>query len=283
MDITKLMVVGSGTMGAGIAQVAAAGGLEVVMRDVDQKFVDKGLETINKSLDRFVKKEKITEAQKAEILSNITATTSIDEAADCGLIIEAITENLDLKKELFKSLDQVCANGTIFASNTSSLPVTEMALATKRPDKFVGMHFFNPVPMMKLVEVVKGPLTGEKAAKSVWDVALRMGKEPVAAKDTPGFIFNRLIVPYLNEAAWAVYEGVGSPADIDKAMKLGGNMPIGPLALLDMIGIDVQLHVSEIFYREFGDQKFAPCPLVRSMVRAGHLGKKSGKGFFDYE
>ncbi|MBI3894262.1 MAG: 3-hydroxybutyryl-CoA dehydrogenase [Candidatus Wallbacteria bacterium] len=279
----RIMVVGAGTMGSGIAQMAAQAGYQVIMRDVDEKLTARGLEIIRGSLERFVKKGTLTDAQKAETLSNIKTTTALSAAKDCDLVVEAVTENLELKLTLFKELDQVCSNGVIFCSNTSSLPVTQMALATSRPEKFAGMHFFNPVPLMKLVEVVRGPLTSDSTVATVRDVALRMGKEPVDAKDTPGFIFNRLIVPYLNEAVWAVYEGVGSPSDIDKAMKLGGNMPIGPLALLDLIGLDVQLHVSEIFHREFGDQKFAPCPLLRQMVRAGQLGKKAGKGFFDYK
>ncbi len=282
MDVKRIMVVGAGTMGSGIAQVAAQAGFKIILRDVDEKLTSRGLEIIRGSLDRFLKKGSITEAQKEETLSNVRTSTALADAKDCDLVIEAVTENLELKLGLFRELDGICSNGVIFCSNTSSLPVTQMALATSRPERFAGMHFFNPVPMMKLVEVVRGPLTSDSTVQLVRDVALRMGKEPVDAKDTPGFIFNRLIVPYLNEAVWAVYEGVGSPADIDKAMKLGGNMPIGPLALLDLIGLDVQLHVSEIFHHEFGDPKFAPCPLLRQMVRAGQHGKKSGKGFFNY-
>jgi 3-hydroxybutyryl-CoA dehydrogenase len=277
------MVAGAGTMGAAIAQVAAVAGYKVVLRDLEQKFLDRGLDNITFSLERMVRKGALTERQKADSLERITASTSLDDAAECDLVIEAIAENLEQKLALFRELDKVCPEATLFATNTSSLSVTEMAVATSRPARFVGTHFFNPVPVMKLVELVRGPLTGQEAIDSVREVLLKMGKEPVDAKDTPGFIFNRLIVPYLNEAIWALYEGVASAADIDKAMKLGGNMPIGPLALVDLIGLDVQLHVTETFHVEFGDPKFRACPLLRQMVRAGLLGKKSRQGFFKYE
>lgn len=283
MKISRVMVAGAGTMGAAIAQVAAVAGYRVVLRDLEQKFLDRGLDNITFSLERMVRKGALTERQKADALEHIVASTSLEEAAGCDLVIEAIVENLECKIAFFRELDRVCPEATIFATNTSSLSVTEMAVSTARPARFVGTHFFNPVPVMKLVELVRGPLTGQEAVDAVREVVLKMGKEPVDAKDTPGFIFNRLIVPYLNEAIWALYEGVATAADIDKAMKLGGNMPIGPLALVDLIGLDVQLHVTEAFHAEFGDPKFRPCPLLRQMVRAGLLGKKSRQGFFRYE
>ncbi len=282
LPVKTIAVIGTGTMGAGIAQAAAQAGAHVIMRDVDQKFVDRGRKTIEDSLARFAKKGTISDEQRQEILEHITATTDLQAVKDAELIIEAVTENMDVKKALFKELDHIAKEHAVFATNTSSLSVTEMARATSRPENFVGMHFFNPVPLMKLVEVVRTPNTSEGTIKLAHDVAVGLGKEPIITKDKPGFIFNRLIIPYLNEALWAVYEGVGSAQDVDRAMKLGGNMPIGPCALLDLIGIDVQLHACTTLFEEFGNPKFAPCPLNRSMVRAGLLGKKTGKGFYDY-
>ncbi|MHB2016295.1 MAG: 3-hydroxyacyl-CoA dehydrogenase family protein [Candidatus Xenobia bacterium] len=278
----KIAIVGSGAMGSGIAQVAAGMGVSVVVRDVNQAQLDKALKTIDGSLARIVKKGTISEADKVKIMGQIKTTTSVQDLADADLLIEAVFEEMEVKKTLFRELDPIVKAECIFATNTSSLSVTEMAMTTKRPDRFVGMHFFNPVPMMKLVEVVRTPFTTDAAFQTAWDVSLAMQKEPIACKDTPGFIFNRLIIPYLNEAMWALSEGVGSVEDIDRAMKLGGNMPIGPLALLDLVGIDVQLHACETLHREFGDPKFRPCPLNRRMVRAGLIGKKTGKGFYDY-
>ncbi|MBI2266109.1 MAG: 3-hydroxybutyryl-CoA dehydrogenase [Armatimonadetes bacterium] len=277
-----IAVIGAGTMGSGIAQTAAQLGFSVIMRDVDHKFVDKGLKGIKDSLARFQKKGALTEADMNQALGRIMCTTDLSAIKEADLVVEAVTEDMSLKKELFRELDQLCPPKTVFASNTSSLSIAEMSLVTGRPEKFVGMHFFNPVPMMKLVEIVRTPRTSDETFHTAFEVARKLGKTPIGAKDTPGFIFNRLIVPYLNEAMWALHEGVGTVADIDAAMKLGGNMPIGPLALLDLIGIDVQLLVCETFHREFGDPKFRPCPLNRQMVRAGYLGKKCGKGFYDY-
>ncbi len=282
VEISRLFVLGGGTMGNGIAQVGAQGGYEVTLWDLDEGAVQKGLKAIDSSLDRMVKKEKLTPAERDQVRGRIRGTTRLEDAASSDLLIEAVVEDMGVKKDLFARLHGIAPAHAVFATNTSSLPVTEMAMASGRPDRFVGMHFFNPVPMMKLCEVIRTPRTGDAAVAAATEVATRMGKTPVKAKDTPGFLFNRLIIPYLNEAAWAVYEGVGSPEDIDTAMKLGGNMPIGPLALLDMIGIDVQEKVSDIFHKEFGDPKFRTCPLVRQMVRAGHLGRKTGKGFFEY-
>lgn len=282
IDVKKIAVIGSGVMGAGIAQVSAQMGVPVIMTDLEESFLQKGKKTIEESLSRIVKKGGVTEEAKKGILDRITTSSSMQEAKDADLVIEAVNEEMGIKKEVFQALDRSCKPEAILATNTSSLSVTELALVTRRPERVLGLHFFNPVPVMKLVEVVRTPFTSDDAFQAVWDVAKKMGKEPIAAKDTPGFIFNRLIIPYLNEAMWALYEGVGSVEDIDKAMKLGGNMPIGPLGLLDLVGIDVQLHACETFYREFGDPKFRPCPLNRLMVRAKRYGRKTGKGFYDY-
>jgi len=282
LPVKTVAVIGSGTMGSGIAQVAAQAGARVILRDVEQRFVDKALGVIGDSLGRFAKRGLITEEQREEAVKRIVSATDMGAVKDADIVIEAVTEDRETKLRLFRDLDAVCPPNVIFATNTSSLSVTEMARETKRPDKFVGLHFFNPVPMMKLVEVVRTPSTSEETVKVAWELSLAMGKDPILTKDKPGFIFNRLIIPYLNEAMWALYEGVGTVDDIDRAMKLGGNMPIGPLALLDLIGIDVQLHACETLHEEFGDPKFRPCPLNKSMVRAGMLGKKTGKGFYDY-
>lgn len=280
--IKTVVVLGSGAMGSGIAQVLAQTGYSVIVRDTEDRFLKKGKEGIEDSLSRLVKKGAVSSSEKETVLNRLLLTTEIEKVKEGDFIIEAVTEDLEIKKELFRKIDSVAKPGAIIATNTSSLSVTELALCTKRADKVVGMHFFNPVPVMKLVEVVKTAYTSKETFQITWDLAKRMGKEPIEAKDTPGFIFNRLIIPYLNEAFWAVYEGVGKVEDIDKAMKLGGNMPIGPLQLLDLVGLDVQLHACETFYREFGDPKFRPCPLNRQMVRAGYLGRKVKKGFYDY-
>lgn len=280
--VGSLAVIGSGTMGSGIAQIAAAAGYQVILHDVQQSFVERALQSIGGSFDKFVQKGKMAADEREAALARIRTATNLSAAKDADLVVEAITEKIEAKLALFGELDRLCKPGTIFASNTSSLSVTEMARGTGRPDQVVGMHFFNPPPLMKLVEVVRTPLTSEATFRAVWEVAEKMGKTPVETRDTPGFIFNRLIIPYLNEAMWAVYEGAGKVQDIDAAMKLGGNMPIGPLALLDLIGIDVQLHACGALYQEFGDPKFRPCPLNKAMVRAGLLGKKTRKGFYDY-
>ncbi|HEY3997876.1 MAG TPA: 3-hydroxybutyryl-CoA dehydrogenase [Candidatus Xenobia bacterium] len=282
LNIKKIAVVGAGAMGAGIAQVASAAGVSVIMRDMGDEQLQRARKTVDQSLSRVVKKGTISEADKEKILSNIKTTTELKDLADADLLIEAVFEDMAVKKELFAQLQSIVKPSCIFASNTSSLSVTEMAVVSRRPERFVGLHFFNPVPVMKLVEVVRTPFTQDDVFQTAWNVALHMGKAPIACKDTPGFIFNRLIIPYLNEALWAISEGIGSVDDIDRAMKLGGNMPIGPLALLDLVGIDVQLHACESLLQEFGDPKFRPCPLNRRMVRAGLLGKKTGQGFYDY-
>jgi 3-hydroxybutyryl-CoA dehydrogenase len=281
-QIQTVAVIGSGTMGSGIAQVAAVGGYRVILHDVQEQFVDRALKNIRGSFDKFVQKSKMTEVQRDEALGRLSTSLQLEQVAEADLVIEAITEQMDAKQVLFTHLDQLCKPATIFASNTSSLSVTEMARATRRPDQVVGMHFFNPPPLMKLVEVVRTPMTSQSTFEAAWEASLKMGKTPVETRDTPGFIFNRLIIPYLNEAMWALYEGAGKVSDIDSAMKLGGNMPIGPLSLLDLIGLDVQLHACQALFDQFGDPKFRPCPLNRTLVRAGLLGKKSGKGFYDY-
>lgn len=280
--VKTVAVLGSGTMGSAIAQVLAQSGYEVILRDTEERFLQKGEQAIEESLARFLKKGEITQADKDAIRKRITATTDFGKISAADFVIEAVTENPEIKKEVFKQMESAAKPGAIFATNTSSLSVTELARVTKRPEKCVGMHFFNPVPVMKLVEVVRTAYTSEETFRAAWELAEKLGKTPIQAKDTPGFIFNRLIIPYLNEALWALYEGVGSVSDIDQAMKLGGNMPIGPLQLLDLVGIDVQLHACETLYREFGDPKFRPCPLNRQMVRAGFLGRKTKKGFYDY-
>lgn len=282
VQVKTIAVIGSGTMGSGIAQVAAMSGYTTLVNDVEQSFLDRCAQGIESSLAKFVSKEKLSEEQSDKTKELLTYTTDLEQVKQADLVIEAITEKIELKRELFGKLDQFCPEHTMFASNTSSLSVTEMATCTARPHQVVGMHFFNPVPLMKLVEVVRTPLTDDATFAAAWEVAEKMGKTPVETRDTPGFIFNRLIIPYLNEAVWALYEGVGKVQDIDRAMKLGGNMPIGPLALLDLIGLDVQLHACSALHNEFGDPKFRLCPLNKQMVRAGYLGRKTQRGFYDY-
>lgn len=278
------MVVGAGTMGAGIAQALALAGVAVVMYDTDSAAIERGRTTIQNSLDKFVAKGKLTSEDAAGALGRLTTATDLEAGRDVDMVIEAIVENLAVKKDLFAKLDSACSERTLLLTNTSSLSVTDMANATgpDRRAKVVGMHFFNPVALMKLVEVVRTPFTSESAFEAVWSLAQRCGKTPVETKDTPGFLFNRLILPYLNEAMWAVYEGVGRTEDLDRAMILGGNMPIGPLALLDLVGLDVQLHALSAIHEETGEPKYRPCPLNRQMVRAGYLGRKTQIGFYDY-
>lgn len=282
MPVKTIAVIGCGTMGAGIAQAAAQSGAHVILRDVESRFLDRARLDIENSLGRLAKKGVIAPDHVRGIVGRIVTHTDLGAVKDADIVIEAVTENMAVKKQLFGELDTLCPETTVFATNTSSLSVAEMAQATRRPDRFIGLHFFNPVPVMKLVEVVATIHTSDQTVALGVALAQAMEKEPIVTKDKPGFIFNRLILPYLNEAAWALCEGVGNASDIDRAMKLGGNMPIGPLALLDLIGIDVMLHACRALFEEFGDPKFRICPLIRSMVRAGLLGKKSGKGFYDY-
>ncbi len=282
MAINKLGVLGAGTMGAGIAQVGAQSGLQVVLIDLEQAFLDRAIKGMIKNWDRDVSKGKITERNKADFLNNITTSTHNIDFQDCDLVIEVIVENIDIKKKAFKDLNDICPPQTVIASNTSGFSITEIAATSGRPDKIVGMHFFNPVPVMKLVEVIPGADTSEETVELAMEACQTIGKKAIRAKEAPGFIVNRILVPYLNDAATAYQEGVASAEEIDEAMKLGANMPIGPLALCDLVGIDVLLMVIEYFYKEFGDPKFRPSLALKQKVRAGHYGVKSGKGFYDY-
>ncbi len=281
-DIKIVGVVGSGTMGSGIAQVVASSDRDVLLVDISDAALDRGIKGIEKSLGRLVKKEAITEEDSSSILSRIVKTTDFEGLGDVELVIEAVFEDMDVKKEIYSKLDNITGDDVVLATNTSSLPIVEIAVSTSKADKIVGMHFFNPAPVMKLVEIIKTLTTSDETVQFAYDFALALGKEPVKTKDSPGFIVNRILVPMLNEAVFAYQDGVGTPEDIDKAMKLGTNQPIGPLALVDLIGLDITLDVMDTFYREFQDSKFRAAPLLRQMVRAGWLGRKSGKGFFDY-
>jgi len=281
-DIKIVGVVGSGTMGSGIAQVVASSDRDVLLVDISDAALDRGIKGIEKSLGRLVKKEAITEEDSSSILSRIVKTTDFEGLGDVDLVIEAVFEDMDVKKEIYSKLDNITGDDVVLATNTSSLPIVEIAVSTSKADKIVGMHFFNPAPVMKLVEIIKTLTTSDETVQFAYDFALALGKEPVKTKDSPGFIVNRILVPMLNEAVFAYQDGVGTPEDIDKAMKLGTNQPIGPLALVDLIGLDITLDVMDTFYREFQDSKFRAAPLLRQMVRAGWLGRKSGKGFFQY-
>ena len=282
MEVKTIGVIGAGTMGSGIAQVAAEAGFQVIMRDIEDSFVKRGLGIIEKNLNRAVEKGKKSREDADAILNRVRGTSLIDDLKDANLIIEAVVENMELKKELYSELERVCPPETVFASNTSGLSITEMASATKRPEKVVGMHFFNPVPVMKLVEVIKGASTSEETFELIMSITKKMGKEPIAVNEAPLFVVNRILVPMINEAAFVLMEGVAGAEDIDKGMMLGANHPIGPLALADLVGIDVLLAVQDTLYKETGDSKYRACPLIRKMVRAGHLGRKSGRGFYDY-
>ena len=282
-QIRKIAVMGAGTMGAGIAQTCAAAGFEVAMRDIDQKFVDGGFRRIRDPLMKRVEKGKMTKADVDALVSKIHGTVDIKEALQgAQFVIEAVFEKMEVKREVYSEMDRSAAPDVVFASNTSSLSITEMANATKRPDRVVGMHFFNPAPVMKLVEVIRGSETSDATVALAKELCVRLGKEPVEVKESPGFVVNRLLVPMMNEAFNLLQEGVASPEDIDKAMKLGTNMPMGPFELADYTGIDIGLDVMEVLYRETGDPKFRPSPLLRKYVRAGRLGRKSGRGVYDY-
>lgn len=283
MNMKKIGIVGAGTMGNGITQAFAVAGFDVVMSDVAEAALQRGLATLSGSLDRLIKKDKMTEAQKAEALARVSGSTDLGAMGDCDLIIEAATENLALKLKIFEQLDATAKPDAIIASNTSSISITKLAASTRRADRIIGMHFFNPVPVMALVELIRGLQTSDATYAAVEMLARAVGKTPVQVRNSPGFVVNRLLCPMINEAIFALGEGLASAAEIDEAMKLGCNHPIGPLALGDMIGLDVELAVMQVLFEGFKDPKYRPAPLLVEMVEAGYLGRKSGKGFFEYK
>jgi 3-hydroxybutyryl-CoA dehydrogenase len=282
MAIHRIGVIGAGTMGNGIAHVFARSGYNVILCDIEQKFLDRGLATIAKNLDREVAKNKITEAQKSETLKRIEPTVDRSRLADCDLVVEAASEKLDIKSELFRDLDRVCRPEVILASNTSSISITKLAAVTNRPQRVIGMHFFNPVPVMKLVEIVRGLATSDETFQTVRELAIKLEKTPVEVNDAPGFVSNRVLMPFINEAMYAVMEGVATAEAVDEVFKLGMNHPMGPLTLADFIGLDVCLDIMRVLHSGLGDPKYRPCPLLVKMVDAGWHGKKSGRGFYRY-
>jgi len=283
MDIKTFGVIGAGQMGNGIAQVAAAAGLSVIMSDIKPEFCDKGMANITKNLDRMVKKEKIDEADKNAVLERITTTTNLEDMAKADFVVEAAVEREDLKFNIFRDLDRICPGHVILSTNTSSIPIGRIAAQTSRPDKVIGMHFMNPVPVMKLVEVIRSIATSDETFDITWKLSEQFGKTPAQASDYPGFIANRVLMPMINEAVFCLYQGVGTAEDIDTVMRLGMNHPMGPLALADLIGLDTCLAIMDTLYDGFKDSKYRPCPLLRKYVEVGWLGRKTGKGFYEYK
>lgn len=282
MEIKTFGVIGAGQMGNGIAQVVAMSGIHVIMNDIKTEFVEKGLGNIKKNLTRSVDRGKMTEPEKEAVLGRIKTSVELSDMASADFVVEAATENEPIKFQIFKNLDQICKPDAILATNTSSIPIGRIANQTGRPDKVIGMHFMNPVPVMKLIEVIKGLATSDQTFTTTWDLAVKLGKTPAEANDFPGFIANRILLPMINEAVYCLYHGVGKAEDIDTVMKLGMNHPMGPLALADLIGLDTCLAIMETLYDGFCDSKYRPCPLLRKYVEAGWLGRKTGRGFYEY-
>ncbi|MFZ3578562.1 3-hydroxybutyryl-CoA dehydrogenase [Virgibacillus sp. DJP39] len=282
MGIQKVMVIGAGQMGSGIAQVCAQAGFDVLLNDMNTDALNKGMERIEKLLTRAVQKERISESDKTATLNRLAASNSLNDAHDCDLVIEAVVENMDVKEKVFGELDKIAPQQAILASNTSSLPITEIAAVTKRADQVIGMHFMNPVPVMKLVEIIRGLQTSDETYQAIEEMTNKLSKVPVEVEDFPGFVANRILMPMINEAIYTVFEGVSSVEDVDTVMKLGMNHPMGPLELADFIGLDTCLYIMEVLHEGFGDSKYRPCPLLRKYVKAGWLGKKSGRGFYQY-